>query len=134
MFNELGENVYIKPPLNANRGGHFYKIGNNVYINYNLTMVDDTRITIGSHTMIGPNVTLIAGTHPLETQLRKEGYQYNLPVSIGENSWLGANVTVLQGVTIGNNVVVGANGLVTKDIPDNTLVMGSPAKIVTNLD
>ncbi len=98
MFNELGENVYIKPPLNANWGGHFYKIGNNVYINYNLTMVDDTRITIGSHTMIGPNVT------------------------------------VLQSVTIGNNVVVGANSLVTKDIPDNTLVMGSPAKIVTNLD
>ncbi|WP_239639207.1 DapH/DapD/GlmU-related protein [Streptococcus parauberis] len=97
-------------------------------------MVDDTRITIGSHTMIGPNVTLIAGTHPLETQLRKEGYQYNLPVFIGENSWLGANVTVLPGVTIGNNVVVGANSLVTKDIPDNTLVMGSPAKIVTNLD
>lgn len=86
MFQELGENVYIEPPFHANWGGHFSKIGDNVYVNYNLTMVDDTAITIGLHTMIGPNVTLIARTNPLESHLRKVGYQYNLPVTIGHNS------------------------------------------------
>ncbi|MGT2648722.1 sugar O-acetyltransferase [Streptococcus uberis] len=134
MFHSLGENVYIEPPLRANWGGHFTSIGNNVYVNFNLTLVDDTYIEIGDNTMIAPNVTIISGTHPLEVSLRQQGYQYNLPVKIGKNCWIGANSTILPGVTIGDNSIIGANSLVTKDIPTNSLALGSPAKVTKKIE
>jgi galactoside O-acetyltransferase len=130
MFAQVGENVYIEPPLHANWGGKFCKIGKNVYANFNLTLVDDTQITIGDYTMLGPNVTIASAGHPILPELRQKGYQYNLPVSIGKNCWIGANSTILPGVTIGDNSVIGAGSLVTKDIPANVLAFGSPAKVI----
>ena len=100
----------------------------------NLTLVDDGEIFIGSHTMIGPNVTLVATGHPVRPDLRYQGAQYSLPVHIGENVWIGANVTVLPGVTIGDNAVIGANSLVTKDIPANTVAYGSPCKVIREIN
>ena len=128
LFASLGEGVYIEQPLRANWGANTH-VGNHVYANFNLTLVDDTRIEIGDHVMIGPNVTLAAGTHPLNPELRMKKAQYNLPVVIGENVWLGAGVIVLPGVTIGKNSVIGAGSVVTKNIPENVLAFGTPCVV-----
>ena len=99
------------------------------YANFNLTLVDDGEVHIGEHTMIGPNCTIITTGHPIRPDLREKVTQYSLPVTIGRNVWLGANVTVLPGVTIGDNSVIGACSLVTKDIPANMVAFGQPCKV-----
>lgn len=130
MFAEIGENCYIEPPLHANWGGHFVHFGKNIYANYNLTMVDDTHIYVGDYTMFGPNVTLATAGHPVLADLRVHGYQYNAPIRIGKNCWLGAGVIVMPGVTIGDNVVIGAGSIVTKDIPSNIVAVGNPCRVM----
>lgn len=92
-----------------------------MYANFNLTLVDDTHIYVGDYTMIGPNVTIATAGHPILPELREKAYQYNAPVHIGRNCWLGAGVVVLPGVTIGDNTVIGAGSVVTKDIPEEFL-------------
>ena len=129
LFAEVGTDCYVEAPFYANWGGHHVHLGTGVYANYHLTLVDDGEIFIGSHTMIGPNVTLATAGHPIEPSLRAQGYQYNLPIHIGENCWLGAGVTVLPGVTIGDNTVVGAGAVVTHDLPSNVVAVGTPAKV-----
>ena len=108
MFAEIGEGCYIEPPLHANFGGRHVHFGSHVYANFNLTMVDDTHIYVGDYTMLAPNVILATAGHSLLGALRERNYQYNMPVRIGRNCWLGAGVIVLPGVTIGDNTVVGA--------------------------
>ncbi|MFC6289767.1 sugar O-acetyltransferase [Levilactobacillus angrenensis] len=130
LFAELGENCYIEPPFHANFGGHHVHFGNNIYANFNLTLVDDTHIYVGDHTMIGPNVTLATAGHPINAELRARNYQYNMPIHIGRNCWLGAGVIVLPGVTIGDNTVVGAGSVVTKDLPDNVVAVGDPCRVL----
>ena len=130
MFAEIGEGCYIEPPLHANFGGHFVHFGKWVYANYNLTLVDDTHIYVGDDTMFGPNVTIATAGHPICPELRQRGLQYNMPVRIGRNCWLGAGVTVMPGVTIGDNVVIGAGSVVTKDIPDNVVAVGNPCRVL----
>ncbi len=130
MFAEIGEGCYIEPPLHANFGGHFVHFGKNIYANYNLTLVDDTHIYVGDCTMFGPNVTVATAGHPICPELRERGLQYNLPVHIGKNCWLGAGVIVLPGVTIGDNVVIGAGSVVTKDIPSNAVAVGNPCRVL----
>ena len=130
MFAEIGENCYIEPPFHANWGGHHVHFGNNVYANFNLTMVDDTHIYVGDCTMFGPNVTVATAGHPIDPELREKACQYNMPVHIGKNCWLGAGVIVLPGVTIGDNTVIGAGSVVTKDIPSNVVAVGNPCKVL----
>lgn len=130
MFAEIGENCYIEPPFHANWGGHHVHFGNNVYANFNLTMVDDTHIYVGDCTMFGPNVTVATAGHPIDPELRAKAYQYNMPVHIGKNCWLGAGAIVLPGVTIGDNTVIGAGSVVTKDIPSNVVAVGNPCKVL----
>lgn len=134
MFAEIGEGCYIEPPLHANWGGHHAHFGKNVYANFNLTMVDDSHIYVGDYTMLGPNVTLASAGHPILPELREQGYQYNMPVRIGKNCWLGAGVIVLPGVTIGDNVVIGAGSVVTKDIPSNVVAVGNPCKVLREVN
>lgn len=134
MFAEIGDDCYIEPPLHANWGGHHVHFGKNVYANFNLTLVDDTHIYVGDYTMIGPNVTLATAGHPILPELREQGYQYNAPVSIGRNCWIGANVVIVPGVTIGNNVVIGAGSVVTKDLPDNVVAVGNPCKVLRTIN
>lgn len=100
-FKSLGQNVYFEPPVYANWGGRHVSIVDRVYINFNCTFVDDTFIDIGSYTMVGPNVTFATAAHPLNADDRKQGLQYNLPIKVGENVWIGANAVILPGVTIG---------------------------------
>ena len=133
MFMEFGEGSFIEGPFYANFGGAHVKIGKDVYANSNLTLVDDTYIAIKDNTMIAPNVTLATAAHPLDPGLRREGYQYNLPVEIGRNVWLGTGVIVLPGVKIGDNSVIGAGSVVTKDIPPNVLAMGVPCRVVKDI-
>lgn len=125
---EVGENCYIEPPLRANWGRHTH-LGNNVYANFNLTLVDDGEIFIGDNVMIGPNVTIDAATHPIDPELRRKTAQYNLPVHIGNNVWIGAGSIILPGVTIGENSVIGAGSIVTRDIPANVVAIGSPCRV-----
>lgn len=129
LFAEVGENSYIQAPYHAMWGGHHVHLGKNVYINFNCTFVDDAQIYIDDGTMIAPNVTIIAASHPVSPSLRAEGYGCNKPVHIGKNVWIASNVTVLQGVHIGDNSVIGAGSVVTKDIPSNVIAYGNPIKI-----
>lgn len=133
MFAEIGENCYIEPPLHANWGGHHVHLGNNVYANFGLTLVDDTDIYIGDSCMFGPNVVLATAGHPIEPGLRREVYQYNLPIRIGNNVWIGAGAVVLPGVTIGDNSVIGAGSVVTKDIPANVVAVGNPCRVLREI-
>ena len=101
MFAEIGPDCYIEPPLHTNWGGKHVHFGKNVYANFNLTLVDDTHIYVGDYTMIGPNVTVATAGHPRLPSLREQAYQYNAPVRIGRNCWIGAGAVILPGVTIG---------------------------------
>lgn len=134
MFAEIGDACYIEPPLRANFGGKHAHFGRHIYANFNLTLVDDTHIYVGDDTMIGPNVTLATAGHPIVPELRQKGYQYNAPVRVGKNCWLGAGVIVLPGVTIGDNVVIGAGSIVTKDLPSNVVAVGNPCRILRTVN
>ena len=133
MFAEVGEGTYIEPPLHSNWAGKNCHLGKEVYANFNLTLVDDTHIYIGDNTMLGPNVVIATAGHPILPALREIGYQYNSPVKIGKNCWLGAGVIVLPGVTIGDNSVIGAGSVVTKDIPEGVLAVGNPCRVVRKI-
>ncbi len=130
MFAEIGEDCYIEPPLHANFGGRHVHFGNHIYANFNLTLVDDTHIYVGDHTMFGPNVTVATAGHPILPELRRQGYQYNASVRIGKNCWIGAGAVIVPGVTIGDNTVIGAGSVVTKDIPENVVAVGNPCRVL----
>ena len=134
MFAEIGEDCYIEPPFHANWGGKHVHFGKCVYANFNFTAVDDTHIYVGDYTMFGPNVILATAGHPILPKLRQEAYQYNMPVHIGKNCWLGAGVIVLPGVTIGDNTVIGAGSVVTKDIPSNVVAVGNPCRVLREIN
>ena len=134
MLAEVGENCYIEPPFHSNWGGKHVHLGKNVYFNFNATLVDDTHIYIGDCTMLGPNVVIATAGHPILPELREKALQYNLPIHIGKNCWLGAGVIVLPGVTIGDNTVIGAGSVVTKDIPANVVAVGNPCKVLREIN
>ena len=134
MFAEIGENVYIETPFRSNFGGMNVHFGSNIYANFNLTLVDDTHIYVGSYTMFGPNVTVATAAHPVSPEHRRQDYQYNLPVHIGENCWIGAGAIILPGITIGNDTVIGAGSIVTKDIPAGVVAAGNPCRILREIN
>ena len=133
MFAEIGENCYIEPPLHSNWGGKHVHFGKNVYANFGLTLVDDTHIYVGDGTMFGPNCVIATAGHPIDPGLRERQLQYNIPVHIGKNCWLGAGVLVMPGVTIGDNSVIGAGSVVTKDIPANVIAVGNPCRVLREI-
>lgn len=130
MFAEIGENCYLETPFFSNWGGKHVHFGNGVYANFNLTLVDDGDIYVGDRVMMGPNVVLATAGHPVEPELRRNVAQFNLPIHIGANVWLGAGCIVLPGVTIGENSVIGAGSVVTKDIPANVVAVGNPCQVL----
>ena len=134
MLAECGENCYVEPPLHANWAGHHVHFGKGVYANFNLTLVDDDHIYVGDYTMFGPNVTIATGGHPILPELRADkGYQYNAPVHIGRNCWIGAGAIIMPGVTIGENTVIGGGSVVTKDIPANVVAVGNPCRVLREI-
>jgi len=134
MFAEIGENCYIEPPFHSNWGGKNVHFGNSVYANFNLTLVDDCDIFVGNNVMFAPNVTVATATHPINPVLRSKQAQYNLPVHIGNNVWIGTGAIILPGVSIGDNTVIGAGSVVTKDIPANVVAVGNPCKVLREIN
>ena len=130
VFAECGENCYIEPPFHANWGGHNAHFGDYVYANFNLTIVDDGQVYVGDRVMFGPNVVIATANHPIDHELRARQLQYNKDVHIGENSWIGAGVIIVPGITIGKNTIIGAGSVVTKDIPDNVVAVGNPCRVL----
>lgn len=133
MFGKIGEDCYIEPPFHANWGGKHVFMGNKVYANFNLTLVDDGNIYIGNSVMFGPNVVVATANHPINIELREKLYQYNKDVHIGNNVWIGAGSVIVPGVTIGDNTVIGAGSVVTKDIPANVVAVGNPCRVMREI-
>ena len=134
MFAQIGEGCYIQPPFHSNWGGKHVHFGKGVYANFNFTAVDDTHIFVGDYTMFGPNVILATAGHPILPELRQKTYEYNMPIHIGKNCWLGAGVIVLPGISIGDNSVIGAGSVVTKDIPSNVVAVGNPCRVLRQIN
>ncbi|OFK68297.1 galactoside O-acetyltransferase [Corynebacterium sp. HMSC074A09] len=124
----------LHTPLNVEYGCNV-TIGKDVFINFGATILAQAPVTLGDRVMIGPNCSLITVGHPVnDHEMRAEGWEIAKPISVGRNTWFGANVTVLPGVTIGEDCVVGANTLVTTDIPDRSMVLGQPGRVVRTLE
>ncbi len=133
MFAQIGKDCYIEPPLHANWGGRHVFLGDGVYANFNLTLVDDAPIYIGDRVLFGPNVTLATANHPILPELRAQAWQYNREIRIGNNVWIGAGAVVVPGVTIGDETVIGAGSVVTKDIPPYVVAVGNPCRVLREI-
>ncbi|BDZ31022.1 sugar O-acetyltransferase [Lactiplantibacillus sp. WILCCON 0030] len=133
IFGQAGKSVSVQATFNCDYGKNI-RVGDDFLSNYNLTILDIAPVTIGNHVMIGPNVGLYTVNHPMTAQGRRQYLAKATPITIGNDVWFGGNVTVLPGVTIGNNVVIAAGAVVTHDIPDNCLAGGVPAKVIKPLE
>ena len=132
LLGDMGDEIWIEPPLHMAYGKNVH-IGNCVYANFNLVIVDDIDVYIGEHVMIAPNVTITPTGHPVDPDLRKPGTQFSIPVKIGNNVWIGSNAVILPGVTIGYNSVIGAGSVVTHDIPENVIAVGNPCRVLRKI-
>ena len=129
----LGAGAILLPPVRVDYGENII-VGEGSFANYGLTALDVATITIGAHCQIGPNVQLLTPVHPLEPTPRRAGLESADPIVIGDNVWLGGGVIVCPGVTIGDDCVIGAGAVVTRDIPARSLAVGSPARVIRTLD
>ncbi|OSP39337.1 MULTISPECIES: sugar O-acetyltransferase [unclassified Streptomyces] len=132
LLASVGEDVEVRPPLYVDYGSNI-SIGARTFVNYNLTALDVARITIGEDCQIGPNVQLLTPTHPVEPGPRRDKLEAALPITIGDNVWLGGGAIICPGVTIGDNSVIGAGAVVTKDVPANVVAVGNPARPVRTI-
>lgn len=132
ILGDCGDRVFIETPVHMSYGSHVH-LEEHFYANFNLVLVDDTDIYIGDRTMIGPNVTVCTTGHPAYPLYREMVAHYSLPIHIGKNVWIGANSVVLPGVTIGDNSVIGAGSIVTRDIPANVVAVGNPCRVMRQI-
>ncbi len=133
VFAEVGKGCTVETPLHANWGCKHVHLGKGVYINSNVTFVDDEHIYIGDNSMIAPNVVFSTSGHPILPILRERHYVYNLPIHVGRNVWIGSGAQIMPGITIGDNSVIGAGSVVTKDIPANSVAYGVPCRVVREI-
>ncbi|MFT8705463.1 sugar O-acetyltransferase [Bifidobacterium aquikefiricola] len=132
ILGSSGENVSVQAPFNCDYGKNIH-VGDNFLSNYNLTVLDIAEVRIGDHVMIGPNVNIFTVTHPLDAKKRREYLAKAVPVSIGNDVWIGGSATVLPGVHVGDNVIIAAGAVVTKDVPSDCIVAGVPARVIKSL-
>jgi len=132
ILGSTGENVHIEEPFHCDYGSNI-EVGENFFANYNLTVLDVGKVTIGDNAQIAPNVSIYTAGHPVHPDSRNSGYEYGIDISIGDNVWIGGNTCILPGVHIGNNVVIGAGSVVTKDIPDNMIAVGNPCRVIREI-
>lgn len=133
VFAETGVGCTVETPLNANWGCKHVHLGNGVYLNSNVTFVDDEHIYIGDNCLIAPNVVFSTSGHPILPVLREHHYVYNLPIHVGRNVWIGSGVQIMPGITIGDNSVIGAGSVVTSDIPANVVAYGVPCYVIRSI-
>lgn len=127
-----GKIFHVNQPIRFDYGCNIY-LGENFFANFNLTILDEAEVRIGDNVFIGPNVSIYTACHPLDATSRNKAIEWAEPVSIGNNVWIGGSATILPGVNVGDNVVIGAGAVVTKDVPDNVAVAGNPARIIKHL-
>ena len=132
LFGAEYENIYIEPNFKCDYGINI-KVGKNFYMNFDCVILDVAKVTIGDNCFFGPQVGIYTATHPQDETTRISGLEYGLPVTIGNNCWIGGHATINPGVTIGDNVIVGSGSVVTKSFPSNVVIAGNPAKIIKNL-
>ena len=132
LFKSTGENVHVEQTFHCDYGCHI-SVGENFYANYDCIMVDVCEIIIGDNVLLAPRVGLYTAGHPIDAAVRNEGLEFGKPVIIGDNVWIGGNVTVLPGVTIGDNTIIGAGSVVTKDIPAGVAAVGNPCKVLREI-
>lgn len=132
ILGKTQNNFQIEQPFWCDYGYHI-EIGENFYSNHNLIILDGAGVKFGNNVFIGPNCSFYTAAHPINTKDRNEGLEYAKPIFVGNNVWIGGNVTVLPGVTIGNNTTIGAGSVVTKNIPHNVIAVGNPCRIIKNV-
>lgn len=132
ILGKSGKNTYIEPPFRCDYGYNI-EVGDNFYANYNVTILDIAKVTIGDNVMLAPNVSIYTAGHPIHKDMRNTGYEYGIEITIGNDVWIGGNTVIVPGVKIGNGVVIGAGSVVTKDIPDNVIAAGNPCKVIREI-
>ncbi len=132
ILGKTGESLWIEAPFHCDYGWNI-EVGNNFFANYNLVILDVGKVTVGDNVMCAPNVSIYTAGHPLHPEMRNTGYEYGIPVTIGDNVWVGGSAVIMPGVHIGSNVVIGAGSVVVKDIPDNVIAVGNPCKIIREI-
>lgn len=132
ILGKTGARLELEPPFYCDYGWNI-EVGNDFYANTGLTILDVGKVTIGEHVFIGPNVSIYTAGHPIHPQSRDSGYEYGIPITIGDHVWIGGSAVILPGVTIGKNTVIGAGSVVTKDIPENVVAVGNPCGVVREI-
>ena len=132
ILGKAGQAAHIMPPFHCDYGYNI-EVGENFFANYNLTILDVAKVSIGANAQIAPNVSIYTAGHPVHPDSRNSGYEYGIGITIGDNVWIGGNACILPGVTIGNNVVIGAGSVVTRDLPDNVIAAGNPCRVVRQI-
>ena len=132
LLGKTCSNVWIEQPFMCDYGENI-EVGENFYANYNLVVLDCAKVTIGDNAFIAPNVGIYTAAHPIIAEQRSKGGEYALPITIGNNVWIGGGVQICPGVTIGDNTVIGAGSVVTKDIPSNVVAAGVPCRVIREI-
>lgn len=132
LFGKTGEKIWLEPPFYCDYGWNIF-VGENFTANFGLTILDVGRVTVGDNFLAGPHVRIYTAGHPVHPESRKSGYEYGIPVTVGNNVWLGGGCTVLPGTAIGDNAVIGAGSVVTKDVPANVIAAGNPCRVVREI-
>jgi len=132
LIPNAGENLRIEPPFHCDYGNNIF-CGDNVFFNVNCVVLDEAKVSIGSNVLFGPGVQLYTASYPLDAISRRT-HKISKPITIGDDCWIGGNAIICPGITIGNGCVIGAGSVVTKDVPDNSLAVGNPAKVIRKLN
>lgn len=132
ILGSVGKNITVRPPFNCDYGKNI-KVGDNFYANFNTVILDVGKVEIGNNVMFAPNVSVYTAGHPIHPDSRNSGYEYGIAIAIGDNVWIGGNSVINPGITIGNNCVIGSGSVVTKNIPDNSIAVGNPAKVIRKI-
>ena len=132
LFGKISDNFFIEPPFRCDYGYNI-SVGNNFYTNYNCTILDCAKVTIGDNVIFAPNVSLFTAGHPIHFELRNTGLEYAFPINIGNNVWIGGGVIINPDITIGDNVVIGSGSVVTKNIPCDSIAVGNPCKVIREI-